>query len=55
MQTMKEFEKVFFAWLAEMEQTELPVYDIVNPLVEILGNLTSCGCCHDDCSDTKTG
>lgn len=53
-QSMKEFEKAWFAWLSEMEQTELPVYDIVNPLVETLNNLTSCGCCHDDCSDTKT-
>ena len=49
---MKRFEKVYFDWLAEMAQTEMPAYEFVNPLVDTLNSLVPCGCCHDECHET---
>lgn len=46
---MKRFESVFREWLHEMAATEMPAYEIVNPLVEVLNTLKPCGSCDDDC------
>ncbi|HEX6848776.1 MAG TPA: hypothetical protein VF144_17445 [Chitinophagaceae bacterium] len=48
---MKRFEKVYFDWLAGMAHTEMPAYEFVNPLVDVLNTLKPCGCCHDECHD----
>jgi len=47
---MQRFEKVYYDWLQEMAQTELPSYEKVNPLVDVLNTLQPCGVCKDDCS-----
>ena len=54
MAEMKRFEKIYFDWLSEMAQTEMPAYEFVNPLVDILNTLVPCGCCHDECHDTHS-
>ena len=56
MSEMMRFEKVYCDWLAEMYETEIPSYEIVNPLIEILNTLQPCGCesCEDACNDTMT-
>ncbi len=46
---MQRFEKVYFDWLQEMAQTEMPSYEKVNPLVDVLNTLQPCGVCEDDC------
>jgi hypothetical protein len=46
---MQRFEKVYSAWLVEMAQTEVPDYDVVNPLVDVLNSLVPCGVCTDEC------
>jgi hypothetical protein len=46
---MQKFEKRYYNWLQEMSQTEMPSYEIVNPLVHVLDNLKPCGCCEDEC------
>jgi len=46
---MQRFEKVYGDWLVEMAQTELPDYDVVNPLVDVINSLVPCGTCTDDC------
>ena len=51
MAEMKRFEKVYFDWLSEMAQTEMPAYEFVNPLVDTLNTLVPCGCCHDECHE----
>lgn len=48
-QEMKKFETVYFEWLREMAQTEIPGYEFVNPLIETINTLKPCGCCDDDC------
>ncbi len=48
-QEMKEFEKVYYDWLVEMAQSEMPPYDVLNPLVNKLNSLKSCGSCDEDC------
>ncbi|MBL0341294.1 MAG: hypothetical protein IPP71_10370 [Bacteroidetes bacterium] len=50
---MNKFENAYFPWLKEMSQTEMPSYDIVNPLVHRINHIKSCGCCTDDCSHSK--
>ena len=47
---MQRFEQAYRDWLLEMAQTEMPGYDKVNPLVEVLNTLQPCGTCKDDCS-----
>ncbi|MDB5086634.1 MAG: hypothetical protein JWR09_628 [Mucilaginibacter sp.] len=47
---MQRFEKAYNAWLLEMAQTEVPDYEVVNPLVDIINTLKPCGVCDDDCS-----
>ncbi|MDB5250069.1 MAG: hypothetical protein JWQ40_4463 [Segetibacter sp.] len=49
-QEMQRFEKVYAEWLLEMAQTEMPGYEKVNPLVDVLNTLRPCGVCEDDCS-----
>jgi hypothetical protein len=46
---MQRFEKAYRAWLVEMSQTEVPDYEIVNPLVDIINTLKPCGVCDDEC------
>ena len=46
--------QVYFEWLREMSQTEMPGYEYVNPLVNILNTLVACGCCHDECYEPAT-
>jgi hypothetical protein len=46
---MMRFEKAYNDWLVEMSQTEVPDYDIVNPLVDIINTLVPCGVCDEDC------
>ena len=48
-QEMKQFEEVYFNWLNEMAQNEMPRYEIINPLVEKLNKIKSCSGCDDDC------
>jgi hypothetical protein len=50
MQEMRRFEDAYAGWLLEMAQTEMPGYEKVNPLVEVLNTLKPCGACEDDCS-----
>lgn len=51
---MQRFEKVYNAWLLEMAQTEVPDYEIVNPLVDVINSLVPCGVCTDDCDHDNT-
>jgi hypothetical protein len=51
MAEMQRFEKVYYTWLQEMAQTELPAYEKVNPLVTVLNTIRHCGVCEDDCSE----
>jgi hypothetical protein len=46
---MIRFEKAYCDWLEEMSLTEMPAYDKVNPLVEVINTLKPCGVCEDDC------
>lgn len=46
---MQRFEKVYYDWLEEMYKNEMPSYEKVNPLVNVLQNLRPCGACEDDC------
>jgi len=46
---MQRFENAYSDWLLEQAQTEMPSYDKVNPLVEVLNTLKPCGTCADDC------
>ncbi len=50
---MQRFEKAYYDWLDEMSKTEMPVYDKVNPLVQVLNTLRPCGVCEDDCKPAK--
>lgn len=52
LQEMRRFEDAYAAWLLEMAQTEMPGYEKVNPLIEVLNTLKPCGACEDDCSST---
>lgn len=54
-QDMLQFEKVYWNWLKELSQTEMPSYEHVNPLVEMLDSLRPCGCCEDDCGGEGEG
>jgi hypothetical protein len=47
---MQRFETAYSDWLLEQAQTEMPSYDKVNPLVDVLNTLQPCGTCNDDCS-----
>jgi hypothetical protein len=51
MDEMQRFEKAYGPWLQEMAQTEMPAYEKVNPLVDVLNTLRPCGSCDDDCDD----
>lgn len=46
---MQRFENAYSPWLQEMAQTEMPAYEKVNPLVDVLNTLQPCGSCSDDC------
>ncbi len=46
---MKRFEKAYADWMQEMAITEMPEYDKVNPLVQVLKTLKPCGTCKDEC------
>lgn len=46
---MQRFEKVYYDWLNEMYLNEMPSYEKVNPLVDVLQTLKPCGACEDDC------
>lgn len=46
---MRRFEKVYADWLQEMAVTEMPGYEKVNPLVDVLNTLQPCGVCDDGC------
>lgn len=46
---MKRFEEAYYQWLEEISITEIPTYDKVNPLVDVLNTLRPCGICKDDC------
>jgi hypothetical protein len=48
---MIRFESVYCAWLEEMALTEMPSYEKVNPLVEVLNTLRPCGVCEEDCGE----
>ncbi|MCW3090725.1 MAG: hypothetical protein JWP81_1794 [Ferruginibacter sp.] len=48
---MERFEKAYYSWLEEMAQNEMPAYEKVNPLVEVLNTLKPCGECEDDCGE----
>lgn len=57
-QEMQRFEKAYSDWLQEMAVNEMPVYEKVNPLIEVLKTLQSCGECKDEChtsSETPKG
>ncbi|ASU33910.1 baseplate J/gp47 family protein [Mucilaginibacter xinganensis] len=47
---MQRFEKAYNNWLLEMAQTEVPDYEVVNPLVDVINTLRPCGVCDDDCN-----
>jgi hypothetical protein len=51
---MQRFEKAYSDWLVEMAQTEVPDYEIVNPLVDVINSLVPCGVCPDDCGQDNT-
>jgi hypothetical protein len=46
---MIRFENAYRGWLEEMSLTEMPSYEKVNPLVNVLNTLKPCGVCEDDC------
>jgi hypothetical protein len=46
---MQRFESAYSPWLQEMAATEMPAYEKVNPLVDVLNTLQPCGCCNDEC------
>lgn len=50
---MARFEKAYIGWLEEMAQTEIPSYEKVNPLVDVINTLKPCGVCEDDCMKEK--
>ncbi len=50
MMEMKRFEQAYYNWLQEMSLTEIPSYEKVNPLVDVLNTLQACGSCKDDCN-----
>lgn len=50
---MIRFEKAYAGWLEEMSLTEMPSYEKVNPLVEVLNTLKPCGVCEDDCGEQE--
>ena len=50
---MMKFEEVYCDWLAELYETEIPSYDVVNPLVRALNTIKSCGSC--DCEEECQG
>jgi hypothetical protein len=50
-QEMKRFEKSYFDWLQEITFTQMPRYEIVNPLVEVLNTLIPCGPCDEEEND----
>ena len=47
---MRRFETAYRNWLVEMAQTEIPGYEKVNPLVDVLNTLKPCGYCEEECS-----
>ncbi|MFL5740128.1 MAG: hypothetical protein ACJ75B_07915 [Flavisolibacter sp.] len=47
---MQRFEKLYYEWLREMALTEMPGYEKVNPLVDVLNTLRPCGICDEDCA-----
>ena len=51
---MKRFEEAYYNWLEEMSVTEIPAYEKVNPLVNVLNTLRPCGVCEDDCDCQDT-
>jgi hypothetical protein len=46
---MQRFEKAYYDWLQEMSKTEIPAYEKVNPLVQVMNTLKPCGHCEDEC------
>jgi hypothetical protein len=46
---MRRFESAYRAWLMETARTEIPGYEIVNPLVDVLNTLKPCGYCEEEC------
>lgn len=48
-QEMQRFEIAYYDWLQEMARNEIPAYEKVNPLVEVLNTLKPCGSCKDEC------
>jgi hypothetical protein len=50
---MIRFEKTYCDWLEEMSLTEMPSYEKVNPLVDVLNTLKPCGVCEDDCGEQE--
>lgn len=51
---MKRFEAAYYNWLEEISITEIPAYEKVNPLVDVLNTLRPCGVCEDDCGHAPT-
>ncbi len=50
---MIRFEKAYCDWLQEMSITEMPSYEKVNPLVDVLNTIKPCGNCEDDCGEQE--
>ena len=50
---MMRFEEVYQSWLVELCETELPSYEIVNPLVDVINTIQPCEVCCDECGDTE--
>lgn len=53
MSEMKRFETAYYNWLEELSITEIPSYEKVNPLVEVINTLLPCGSCKDDCGGSS--
>lgn len=51
---MQRFEKAYSEWLQEMARTEVPNYEKVNPLIEVLNTLKTCGTCEDECDHKES-
>ncbi len=46
---MQRFEEAYYAWLEAMWRSQLPEYEFVNPLVDVLNTLRCCRPCEDEC------
>ncbi len=51
---MKRFEEAYCNWLEEMSVTEMPSYEMVNPLVDVLNTLKPCGVCDEECGESSS-